>query len=95
MSEAGMILVLISGWTPLHESVLGHNYTIAETLLRAGALVNSVGHEGITPLQDAVQLGNFKVCTFNGLWTSTPAVFLLLLLFNHGLIFVTSLLTCC
>lgn len=56
-----VIIVLISGWTPLHEAVLGHNYTIAETLLRAGALVNSVGHEGITPLQDAVQLGNFKV----------------------------------
>lgn len=56
-----VIIVLISGWTPLHEAVLGHNYTIAETLLKAGALVNSLGYEGITPLHDAVLLGNLKV----------------------------------
>lgn len=71
-----MTIVCVSGWTPLHEAVLKHNYTLTETLLKAGALVNSAGHEGVTPLHDAVQLVNIKVCAFNSLWTTTPAIYI-------------------
>lgn len=66
-----LITLLISGWTPLHEAVLGQNCKAAKILIEAGALVSSVGLEGITPLHDAVQLGDFKVCGFSSLWTNT------------------------
>lgn len=81
-----LIFELISGWTPLHEAVLGGYDTIAETLLKAGARVNSVGQEGITPLHDAAGLGNLKVRFCTDLLSCFLADNLCLL--NHGPIFV-------
>lgn len=49
------------GWTALHRASVEGFYEIANELLKAGADVNARGDEQITPLQDAVKEGHYKV----------------------------------
>lgn len=47
-------LILMSGWTPLHEACNFGHIGIVDELLKAGANVNVPGYEEISPLHDAV-----------------------------------------
>lgn len=49
------------GWTALHRASVEGFYGIANELLKAGADVNARGDKQITPLQDAVKEGHYKV----------------------------------
>lgn len=53
--------VILSGWTALHEAVLNGHYEACVDLIKAGAVVNAVAHNGVTPLHDAIRYGHKKV----------------------------------
>ena len=44
------------GWTPLHQARVGGHKEIAELLIAKGADVNAKNNDGVTPLDEAIQL---------------------------------------
>lgn len=55
------LLLLSSGWTPLHEACNLGYYDVAKVLIAAGAEVNTQGLDDDTPLHDASSSGHKDV----------------------------------
>jgi ankyrin repeat protein len=49
------------GWSPLHEACNHGHYSVALTLVKAGANLNAKGLDDDTPLHDAAIVGNLKL----------------------------------
>ncbi len=59
------MLIIISGWTALHEACNHGWFDVAKTLLKSGACVNVQGLDNDTPLHDASVNGHKKVGCLN------------------------------
>ncbi len=59
------MLIIISGWTALHEACNHGRLDVAKTLVKSGACVNVQGLDNDTPLHDASANGHKKVRCLN------------------------------
>lgn len=54
-------LLILLGWTAIHEASSGGFTEVISELLKAGADVNSRSMDGILPIHDAVSSNHFEV----------------------------------
>jgi ankyrin repeat protein len=55
------VVIVILGWTPLHEAANHGHYHMAQLLVKHGANVMATGFDDVTPLHDAAMFGNQKL----------------------------------
>lgn len=63
-SDAYCVILLLLGWTAIHEASNGGFTDVILELLKAGADVNSRSHCGVLPIHDAVS-GNYLEVYFS------------------------------